>query len=184
MSSFRPPQRVIPARVLTPGGWLRGSIHLPRFHSLLEFLAQETPYLALTGVATTGGTEELPFVAIRRSAALLLLPCCEERHLLLPATPEARARRVVCVLPCGAVTGTVALDVPLRLSDWLAQQEGFFALHEVDLGPTGTRAPVALVNGGAIVTVAELPAEAQPSGAVVPLRRGGARPPAPVTHPP
>jgi len=182
MSSYRPQQRVIPARVLTPNGWLRGSIHLPRFHSVIEFLAQGSPYLTLTGVATAG-REELPFVAIRRSAALLVLPCCDERQLLLAATPGARHRRVVCVLPCGAVTATVAIESPLRLSDWLSCQESFFAVRDVDLGPAGTRAPLALVNAGALLSVAELPAEAQPSAEVVPLRQGGAPAQGRLTHP-
>jgi hypothetical protein len=175
-SPYRPPLRVITARVLTPSGWLRGSFHPPRFHSMIDFLEQESPYLALTGVVVAG-REELPFVAVRRSAALLVVPCCEERQLLLPATPTAQPRRVVCLLACGAVTGTVALEPPLRLSDWLARQEGFLTLRDVDLGPTGTQAPIALANAGALLAVAELPDEAQPSADVLPCNAQVAPPP-------
>lgn len=177
MASYRPPLRVIPVRVLTPSGWLRGSFHVPRFLSLLEFLAQDAPFLALTGVAVLGSPEELPFVAIRRSAALLVLPACDEKELLLPSPGAARSRRVVCVLACGAVTATVAVEQPLRLSDWLAREAGFLVLRDVDLGAARTQAPLALANAGALQAVAELPAEAQPSADVLPFR-------APVAHRP
>jgi hypothetical protein len=183
MSSYRPPQRVIPARVLTSSEWLRGDFHLPRFLSMLEFLGQESPYLALTGVVTASGREELPFVAVRRSAALLVLPCCEERLLLLAAPRAVRPRRVVCMLPCGAITATVVVESPLRLSDWLALQSGFVVLRDVELGQPGASAPIALVNAGALLTVAELPAEVQPSADVIPLRRDGELVRRRITHP-
>jgi hypothetical protein len=155
---YRPPQRVILARILTPTGWLRGSIHLPRLQSLADFLGHATPFLSLTGVSLPGSREELPYLAIRRSAALLILPACEEGSLLLGRDPpDMVAHDVCCVLQSGAIRGRLMLKPTLRVSDYLTRHEGLIVLREADIGPARTRVPVLLLNASALVALAEEP---------------------------
>jgi len=153
---YRPPQRVIPARVLTPTGWLRGTFHLPRRHSLADFLGHAGPFLSLTSVSLPGSREELPYLALRRSAALLILPACDERRLLLGRDlQDAVPHAVACLLQAGAVRGCLMLTSTVRVSDFLARHDGFIVLREADLGPARTRVPVLLVNAGALLAMAE-----------------------------
>ncbi|HET9595498.1 MAG TPA: hypothetical protein VFP65_07945 [Anaeromyxobacteraceae bacterium] len=153
-----PPQRVVPARILTASGWLRARLHLPRLCSFAEFLAQGAPFLSLTRVALPGAREESSFLALRRSAALVVLPACSEGALLLEPRPErAVSRHVRCVLPAGAVGGLLELPPGTRVSDHVAVHPGFLMLREADVGPAGTRVPLLFVNAAALIAVEEGP---------------------------
>jgi hypothetical protein len=164
MHAYRPPQRTVVARVLTPSGWLRGAFHVPRAHAFSEFLGAASPFLSLTGVALPGRGEEIPYLALRRSAALVILPACDESLLLLPPDPpRATVRAVTCVLAAGAVQGRIVLKPHARLSDHLARQEGFVVLREADVGPARTRVPLLFLNAGALLAVAEHAVEARAS---------------------
>jgi hypothetical protein len=158
MPEYRPPQRVVRARVLTPSGWIRGSFHVPRMHSFHDFLGQRAPFFNLTEVALAARGAELPFLALRRSAARLIVPSADERRLLVaPPPPNAVERTVTCVLDAYAVSGRIALPSQLRVSDYLSHHSGFIQLREADLGQANERTSVVFLNVAALVAVSEGP---------------------------
>jgi hypothetical protein len=158
MPPYHPPQRVLPARILTASGWLRARLHVPRLHALSDYLGHPSPYLPLTNVVLPGSLHEAPFLALRRSAALVVLPACDERRLLLARPPEgAVGHQVTCVFSAGAVCGRMDLPPHTRVSDFLAHHLGFILLREADVGPARTRVPLLFVNASAILAVAETP---------------------------
>jgi hypothetical protein len=156
MAPYHPQQRVVPARILTPSGWVRASFHVVRLVSFRDFLGQVSPFFSLTGVSFPGSAEELPFLALRRSAARLILPACDERRLLLGREPEELvSHQVTCLLESGALRGRLALPPHVRISDFLAHHAGFVPLREADVGPRRTRVPIVFVNAAALVAVAQ-----------------------------
>jgi len=168
MPEYRP-QWVLPARILTPSGWMRGSLHAPRIQSFLEFLAQPAPFFSLTGVELASSQRVLPFLALRRSAANVIVPACDEQRLLLAREPpNGIARLVTCVLEAGTVVGRLAVPPHLRVSDYLAHNSGFLIVRDADLGLAGVLAPIVFLNAGALVAVSDarpLAAEAGPERA-------------------
>ncbi|MFL5262514.1 MAG: hypothetical protein ACJ79L_08945 [Anaeromyxobacteraceae bacterium] len=158
MPEYRPPQRVIRARILTPSGWIRGSFHVPRMQSFHDFLGQRGPFFNLTEVAIAARGAELPYLALRRSAVRVIVPSIDERRLLVSAAqPGAVERTVTCVLDAYAVSGRVAVPAHLRVSDYLAHHSGFIQLRDADLGQGHERTSVVFLNVAALVAVSEGP---------------------------
>lgn len=169
MADYRPPQRVIPARILTPTGWIQGHFHVPRLHSFLDFVAQPSPFFNLTDVTVPRAPEPLAFLALRRSAARVVLPTCDERRLFLRDPPNASVRAVTCLLEAGAVSGRLAIPPHLRVSDYLAHHAGFLQLRGVTLGFADAHAGVAFLNASALIAVSDARAAAEERGASVPV---------------
>jgi hypothetical protein len=172
MPEYRPPQRVVPARILTPSGWIQGSFHVPRMQSFLEFVSQPSRFFTLTGVVLGASKRQVPFLALRRSAAAIVVPACDERRLLLAQEPpNAVLRDVTCVLEVGTVSGRLRVPPHLRVSDYLAHGAGFLLLRAAEIG--GAAAPTVLINASGLVAVsdvrpiapAEEPARAAEAGA-------------------
>jgi hypothetical protein len=154
---YRPPQRTITARILSPAGWITGTFHLSKLHSFADFLNTSTPFFTLTQVAVPGAAQPAPFVGLRRTAARLILPQAEEADLLLaPPKGEADERNVHCLLEAGSLSGRVSIQKRLRVSDFLAHQTGFILLRDCALGEARTPAPTAFVNAQAVVGIGDL----------------------------
>ena len=157
MPEYRPPQRTIPARILTPAGWIAGTFHLAKLHSLMDFLNANTPFYTLTQVVLPAAKEPAPFVGLRRSAARLILPLCDESQLLLvPPQAETDEHHVHCLLEAGFLTGRLTVKKRLRVSDFLAHQSGFMMLRDCALGDARTPAPLVFVNAQAVVGMGDL----------------------------
>jgi hypothetical protein len=155
MPEYRPPQRVVPARILTPSGWIQGSFHVPRMQSFVEFLSQPSRFFTLTGVVLGASKRQVPFLALRRSAAAIVVPACDERRLLLAQEPpNAALRDVTCVLDVGTVSGRLRVPPHLRVSDYLAHGAGFLLLRAADVG--GAAAPIVLINASGLVAVSDV----------------------------
>jgi hypothetical protein len=154
---YRPPQRTIPARVLTPAGWINGTFHLAKLHSFTDFLSSNAQFFTLTQVVLPSVKKPAPFLGLRRTAARLILPLCEEPQLLLgPPAGETEDTLVYCLLEAGFLTGRVAVKKRLRISDFLAHQTGFMLLRSCKLGEAGTPAPIAFVNAQAVVGMGDI----------------------------
>ena len=157
MTEYRPPQRTIPARILTPAGWINGTFHLAKLHSFADYLNANTAFFTLTDVVLPAVKKPAKFIGLRRSAARLVLPLCDERQLLLaPPAPDIGDERVYCLLEAGFLTGTLGLKKRLRVSDHLAHQSGFMMLRDCALGDAGTPSPVAFVNSQAVVGMGDI----------------------------
>ncbi len=156
MAEYRPPQRTIPARILSPAGWINGTFHLAKLHSFSDFLNASTAFYTLTEVLVPGGTKPARFLGLRRTAARLVLPLCEEEELLLaPTQGETDEHRVTCLLEAGFLSGVLAVKKRLRISDFLAHQTGFMMLRDCALGEGRTPARIAFVNAQSVVGIGE-----------------------------
>jgi hypothetical protein len=157
VSEYRPPQRTLPARILTPAGWINGTFHLAKLHSFADYLNANTAFFTLTDVVLPAVKKPARFIGLRRSAARLVLPLCDEAQLLLGApVADTTETRVYCLLEAGFLTGTLALKRRLRVSDHLAHQTGFMMLRGCALGDAGTPSPIAFVNSQAVVGMGDI----------------------------
>lgn len=156
MPEYRPPQRTIPARVLTPTGWLTGTFHVSRLHSFLDFASQSASFFTITRVTLPGHKDVLPFIALRRSAARVILPSCDESELMLsPHQGETDEHQVRCMLEAGVLAGKLTVKRRVRVSDFLAHHVGFLMLRDCELGEARIKAPVAFVNSSAVVAIGD-----------------------------
>jgi hypothetical protein len=99
----------------------------------------------------------VPFLALRRAAARILLPSADETSLMVTDPPGAEPHEVTCMLDVGSVRGRLMLSAANRISDHLMHQAGFVLLRDADVGPNRAPAPFAYLNMTAIVAVSEVP---------------------------
>lgn len=153
----RPPQRRVPVRVHTGSGWLSGTLHLPKMQGFLDFLSNGEPNLALTEVSLPGQATPIPFFALRRDAAHLVVPSCAEWMVGAGPSGEGWTQRMACcLLGLGTVTGRLAMPRTGRVSDFVAGHRGFLLLRNAAIGPEHEAAPLAFVNARACVGVGDL----------------------------
>ena len=166
MNTYRVQQRLIPASILTPSGWMTGRFHVGLETPFLESVNMMSDFIKLTHVRLPDGSGPLPFLALQRDAAHLLIPDAVEDNLhLTQCSRETEPRRVTCLLAQGSVSGELALVPDARVSDYLLNCEGFFVLRNATgdvwkplSSPAigGDALPAVLVNAGAVIGVAEL----------------------------
>ena len=165
MSVYRPPQRSITAHVLAASRWIRGTFHLPKLNSFLDYLGKEAAFYRLTDVALGPNGPDAPFFALRRSSATIIAPECGEAELRLESVPGAMPHPVDCLVETGMVSGLLALLPNVRVSDYLMHQEGFVVLRAATF-PPGSLPPsgpvdLVFVNARALVGVRERNPSAQ-----------------------
>jgi hypothetical protein len=116
----------------------------------------------------------LEFLALRASAAHLVVPEVAERELHLQPVLGTQPRDVSCYLEHVAVHGTLELLPGVRTSDFLAHQTGFIVMRACRIVPAlaGRPEPIAVVfvNASAILALAEDGGELG-EGPVVDVRR-------------
>jgi len=155
---YHPPQRAVGALILSLGQWLRGTFHLPKLHAFEDHLARGRTFFSLTKVSLSPGAP-LEFLALRASAAHLVVPDAVDRHVLFHGNPGTVRHEVSCYLEHVAVHGALELRPGVRTSDFLAHKEGFITLRGCRLVPLLAGrvepVPVVFVNARAIVAVAE-----------------------------
>jgi hypothetical protein len=155
MDRYHPPLRTLPLRLHSSHGWLRGLLHLPEEHGLLDHLNHAGPFLKLTEVQINGGAP-LPFFALRSSAVdLVLLDPAEP--LLDGSTEPGEPHRITCLAGPFTIEGQLDLLPHTRVSDFLMHQNRFLLLREASLqGPEGLEHSAALVvNTGSLMGVTE-----------------------------
>jgi hypothetical protein len=152
---FVPEQRRATVTVLTPLGWVQGTLHMPPAQTLLDFLQSGSPVVKLTRARLPGQPEMVPFVALRTDAIAIVAPTIDE--LVEPGGVLGRTtpREVEIHLEAGRVAGRIEVLVNLRVSDFLRQQAGLTTLRDAVFTPHGPhdqlqvrRMPVAIVNLG------------------------------------
>lgn len=160
-TSYRPAQRRVAARVLTPAGWLTGHFHVPEARPLVSFLNGTSDFFTLTHVRLPGQSADLEFLALQRSAALFVIPGDDPLVEASDTHPEPpRSAQISCLLESGMLTGTLRIPPNLRVSDQLIRQAGFLALRDCTIAldqPQGVEAAsVVVVNAARVVGVAEI----------------------------
>jgi hypothetical protein len=153
--------RKVAAELLTPLGWVSGTLHVPSHLPLEEHLAFGRQDLKLTGVAVPDEPDRLRFLALRRDAVLVVAPGIAEAEPA--ASPFSAPRQVACLLPSAILRGTLDVFTNLRLSDHLQQQGTVMTLRRCLLAPYGATAhspgarslPTAVVNLTRVIGISE-----------------------------
>jgi hypothetical protein len=167
MSVIYPPQNPVPVFVFTPAGWIHGVFHVPTVKNLLSFLNTQDEILKLTDAVLPGTKQAQPFLALHKSATLLVVPQHGLEALKLdPSIAASRERRLVtCLLSLGSIHGHLDVADTVRTSDFLLRNASFFDLYQCHMGPnpfldpkelTDEAFPVVLVNSKSLVGTTEI----------------------------
>ncbi|MBP1628398.1 MAG: hypothetical protein H6Q00_2873 [Holophagaceae bacterium] len=139
MANTHPPQHLVGAFVLTPAGWIHGILHLPVVKNLVEFLNAPEEFLKLTKVVLPGARPLQPFLALRKTAALLVVPSLDQGMEKITGSLGALSSShhpVICLLSQGSVQGHLKLPKGTRISDFLQRHPGFIELLHCQMGAT------------------------------------------------
>jgi hypothetical protein len=168
---YRPNLRDVPAEVLTPSGWISGTIVLPERQSLVDHLAKSGPFLKLTAVRLPGRAQLVPFFALQAATTVLVVPAVESRLEGEPGHAAFTALPVTFLLTGGVLDGKLAVPSNLRLSDHLRTQTGFVVVRDAQWTPHRSAGepqpdarrtlPCVLVNASLVIGVEEV--EPRPS---------------------
>jgi hypothetical protein len=157
-SKYHPPLRGVPSVIYTTGGWIRGVFHVPTMHGFQEYLNLSGEMLKLTSVLLPYLHLELRFFALRRSKAIMVMPDCDPALLQLPEpTADYHVHRVSFLLEGGSVTGSLAIEEDIRVSDYLGNHDQFVVLRNCRFGAHDapveeeSHFPLLLVNGATVV---------------------------------
>jgi len=157
-SKYHAELRRVPSVIFTPNGWIRGVFHVPVMHGFLEHLNLVGDFFKLTDVTLPDLKLELKFFGLRRSKALIVLPDCDPKILALPQiTADYTVHRVSFLMEGGTVTGSLAIEEDIRLSDYLTNHDHFVVLKNCRFGAYDTgpdeesRFPFLLVNTAGVI---------------------------------
>ena len=166
MPAYRPNLRDVPAEVLTPSGWIGGTIVLPERQSLVDHLTKAGSFLKLTAVRLPGRAQLVPFFALQAAATLLVVPGVESRLESEPPNVVYTSLPVTFLLGGGVLDGRLAVPSTLRLSDHLKAQSGFIVVRDAMWTPhrgggephadARRTLPIVLVHAALVVGVEEL----------------------------
>lgn len=159
--SYRPDQRQVKSRIMTPAGWLQGTLHVPRASKLVPYLNAQPDFLRMTDVSFLGRPNRIGFMSVQRRGMSILVPDAEEQDLAI-VDESTLPQRVFVLLEAGVLAGSIRLRQGVRLSDFFSKQHGFILLHDCSLqvGEAGQprveeRHPAVLVNSQCVVAVSE-----------------------------
>lgn len=157
-SKYHAELRRVPSVIFTPNGWIRGVFHVPVMHGFLEHLNLAGDFFKLTDVTLPDLKLDLKFFGLRRSKALIVLPDCDPKVLALPQiTADYTVHRVSFLMEGGTVTGSLAIEEDIRLSDYLTNHDHFVVLKNCRFGAYDTnpdeesRFPFLLVNTAGVI---------------------------------
>jgi uncharacterized protein YjbI with pentapeptide repeats len=157
-TKYHPPLRGIASVIFTTGGWIRGVFNVPTMHGFLEHLNLSGEMLKLTNVILPYLNLELRFFGLRKSKAILVMPDCDPALLQLPEPTAAfHVHRVSFLVEGGSVTGSLAIEEDIRVSDYLANHDQFILLRNCRFGAHDapveeeSHFPLLLVNCAAVV---------------------------------
>ena len=149
------------ARFFTLAGWVLGTLHVPEAQTLFEFLNDTSAFYRLTNMSLPDQPESLEFMALQRSAVLLVVPA-ESNGVTSPDSVPQTSHEVTCLFDGGLVMGRLSLPNELRVSDELMQSPDFFVLRDCTVGLDAAPDPVmeaealVIVQASRMFGVAEL----------------------------
>lgn len=165
MSPLYPTQNHIQVLVFTPSGWIRGVVHVPEVQNLFSFLNTSDEILKITDAVLPGTTAPHPFLALQKSAVLLVVPQPGQDLGKVENSPVPKERRLVtCLLTLGSIRGRLDVPEARRTSDFLIRSPRFIELHQCHIGPNpyldpkeakGEAMPMVFVNSSSMVGTTE-----------------------------
>lgn len=152
-----------PLGILTNTGWITGTMGVPKMHTLADYLESGRDFLKLTDVKLPHVDLKLPFLALQRRAAILVVPLDHQPRQDSSASSLTTSERdVVCLFDDCMLSGKVDVLASARLSDFLMHRAGFIAVRNGTLRgaaylPPEARVPfdLAFVNRERIVGVSD-----------------------------
>ena len=159
-----PQVRTVPARVLTPIGWVQGSFTVPRLHSFVDHLDHAGPSLRLRGVRLPGRKDPVKTFVVQRNAVILVIPDADgqfERTELVSGRKVDHA--LSCLLQHGVVHGRLTTLASVPVAEFMLHHAGFVILRDAVIhltaGAKPTRPtpaiPRLLVNAAHVIGVSE-----------------------------
>ncbi|MEM7437797.1 MAG: hypothetical protein AAF436_21785 [Myxococcota bacterium] len=151
-------------RLLTPTGWVIGTLHIAEGVGLLPFLNGDESFFRMTNVSLPEQPRTIPFLALQRNAVLVVVPG-EDVLLGLHVDNDHERHEVACLFDGGLVMGTLPLAKGMRVSDELMRSNEFFAIEDCTLGMDASPEPVmeaeelVLVHAAQMFGIAELEPE-------------------------
>ena len=142
-------------RLFTPTGWVIGTMHLPADTALLPFLNSGEAFFRMTNVSLPEQPRTIPFLALQRTAVLIVVPG-EKTLLGLDDHAQGVRHEVACLFGGGLVMGTLPLPKGVRVSDELMQSKRFFAIEDCTLGIDASPEPVMEAEELVFVHAAEM----------------------------
>ena len=159
-----PKQRQMDGRVYTPSGFLYGKFHLPEGTGFLDYLNGAKDFFTMTEVKLPNQSRPLPFLALQRRAAYLIVPGTDEWVEVRDASSiSQKIHRVSCLFPGWLLMGTLSLPPDRRVSDHLLGGQRFIILWNCTIGldaagaqPTLEANPIVIANAATLIGVAEM----------------------------
>jgi hypothetical protein len=152
--------RDLSVELYTEGGWISGTLVVPKIQSLLAFVNRPEPFLKLSRVKIGSSGETLGFLSLQKGRVLLLVPIDAEERELQEFQVGTESHAIVALIGGGVVRGQVETPAKMRLSDYLMKNQGFMPLRGCSAslrtsGDTRTELPRALLNGAAVIGISE-----------------------------
>lgn len=157
-------QSTMTVRVLTPTGWVIGTMHIPEGMGLLPFLNSGESFFRMTNVSLPEQPQTIAFLALQRKAVLLVVPG-EDAVLGLLEENDRDLHDVACLFDGGLVMGALRLPKGTRVSDELMHSQEFFPIEDCTVGIDAAPEPameaeeLVFVHAAEILGVAELDSE-------------------------
>lgn len=142
-------------RLLTPAGWVIGTMHLPEGVGLLPHLNVDEAFFRMTNVSLPEQPRTIPFFAIQRNAVLIVVPG-EDSLLGLHHEAKHVRHEIACLFDGGLVMGTLPLPKGARVSDELMRSREFFAVEDCTLGLDASPEPIMEAEELVFVHAAEM----------------------------
>lgn len=121
--------RDVPVRVLTPSGWISGTLRLPGLVRVADFVRSEE-FLRLTDAQVEGDPQVGLFLALKRDSIIFLIVDANESLESVETLGYQDEHRVTCWFEGGAVQGVMLIRLGARLSDYLERHEGLVVIRE------------------------------------------------------
>ena len=160
-----PIHQPLPVVIVAPSGYITGMLHLPPMKNLRAYLNGPEEILKLTDARLPGRDQTHPFLALQKSATLLLVPQAGMDTVRPEPTSIPKTRRpVTCLLTVGSLRAFIEAPESLRTSDFLLRSPGFLEFLQCHFSPNpymdasdarGDPFPLVFVNGRSVVGVTE-----------------------------
>lgn len=161
------PKRRVPAHIYMTLGWMTGAFHVDEGRYFTEWINRPVGFLPLTDALIPNQQEAIPFFALQKDAAHLIVPTEDDGQLEPAITPGGKAAsQISCMLPLGFVNGEIHMISNMRVSDFLTHHPGFFILRNCTSSLWQSKdpvtappvAPVVIINTHHVIGVTEMSA--------------------------
>ena len=154
---------LVPARILTPAGWIVGKLHVQADSRIVDFLDRTPEFFSLVDVILEGRPKVVPLFTLQRSAILFLI-AETENSLESDRKPRQLVEHPIsCLLENGMLYGRVKIITGVRLSEYLSRHKGFVLVRDCHFRLRNPwedriidhREPAVLLNPEAVIGVSE-----------------------------